>query len=76
MFVKHIIKILRVSVTIVWPSSGGPSFVLSAVTTFSACLRRQVVYLACGCMLSANIIFAIYNIIPNKQLDDANKQRR
>jgi len=26
--------------------------VLSAVTTFSACLRRQVVYLVCGCMLS------------------------
>jgi len=26
--------------------------VLSAVTTFSACLRRQVVYLLCGCMLS------------------------
>ena len=25
---------------------------LSAVTTFSACLRRQVVYLVCGCMLS------------------------
>ena len=24
---------------------------LSAVTTFSACLRRQVVYLVCGCML-------------------------
>jgi len=28
------------------------SFVLSAVTTFSACLRRQVVYLVCGCKLS------------------------
>jgi hypothetical protein len=26
--------------------------VLSAVTIFSACLRRQVVYLVCGCMLS------------------------
>ena len=26
---------------------------LSAVTTFSACLRRQVVYSVCGCMLSA-----------------------
>jgi len=26
--------------------------VRSAVTTFSACLRRQVVYLVCGCMLS------------------------
>ena len=25
---------------------------LSAVTTFSASLRRQVVYLVCGCMLS------------------------
>ena len=25
---------------------------LSALTTFSACLRRQVVYLVCGCMLS------------------------
>ena len=25
---------------------------LSAVTTFSVCLRRQVVYLVCGCMLS------------------------
>jgi hypothetical protein len=28
---------------------GGPSFVLSDVTTFSAYLRRQVVYLVCGC---------------------------
>jgi len=26
--------------------------VFSAVTTFSACLHRQVVYLVCGCMLS------------------------
>jgi hypothetical protein len=26
--------------------------VLSAVTTFSACLRRQVVYLVCGSILS------------------------
>jgi len=30
----------------------GVVFMLSAVTIFSACLRRQVVYLVYGCMLS------------------------
>jgi len=34
----------------------GLSFVLSVVTTFSVCLRRQVVYLVCGCMLSMCVL--------------------
>ena len=76
---------------------------LSAVTTSSACLRRQVVYFVCGSMLSMCVRACLmylsvgclvvttkhptykyirhahtettYSHIPNKQFDDANKQR-
>ena len=166
MFVKHIIKTLHVSVTIVWPFSGGrlsclvlllllclfasssclfgmwlyvvyvcaclmylsvgcflvhntslkpytfqsqlfdhlqgAIFRAQCCYYFSACLR-QVVYLVCGCMLSMCVCVpdvlicemfgceqpnipqtstsgthtqTTYSHIPNKQLDDANKQRR
>ena len=51
MFVKHIYKPYMFRSQ--WfDHLQGPSFVLSAVTAVSACLRRQVVYLVCGCMLS------------------------
>jgi hypothetical protein len=52
MFLKHIIKILHISVTIVWPSSGGPSFVLSAVaTSLLVCVVKLFIsYVAVCCL--------------------------
>ena len=52
MFVKHTIKTPTCFGHNCLTIFRGPSFVLSAVTTFNACLPRQVVYLVCGCMLS------------------------
>ena len=58
---------------------------LSAVTSFSACLRRQVVYLVCGCMLSmcvrarqvhqarTHIDRQHYSHIPNKRRKQSEK---
>jgi hypothetical protein len=46
MFVKHIIKTLHISVTIVWPSSGGR---LSCLVLLLLSLLVCVVYLVCGC---------------------------
>ena len=93
----------------------GPAFRAQCCYYFSACLRRQVVYLVCGCMLSmcvrarctclwdvwvwllllclftsSSCLFGMwlyvvyvrhaytqttYSHIPNKQLDNTNKQR-
>ena len=92
MFVKHIIKTLHVSVTIVWPSSGEPSSVLSAVTTsLLVCVVKLFIWYVAVCCLCVcvpdilvcgmfgcsqpNIPQTTYSHIPNKQLDDANKQR-
>ena len=36
---------------------------LSAVTTFSACLRRQVVYLVRGCMLSMCVCVCMPDVL-------------
>jgi uncharacterized membrane protein SpoIIM required for sporulation len=61
----------------------GPSFVLSAVTTSliaSSCLFGMwlyVVYL-CACLMYLSVgclVVSSQYHIPNKQLDDANKQR-
>jgi hypothetical protein len=37
--------------------------VLSAVTTSSACLRHQVVYLVCGCMLSMCVCVCVPDVL-------------
>jgi len=55
MFVKHIIKTPTCFGHNCLTIFRGPSFVLSAVTAFSTCLRRQVVYLVCRCMLSMRV---------------------
>ena len=55
MFVKHIIKTLHVSVTIVLLSSGG---CLSCLVLLLPSLLACVVYLVCGCNV-CNIIFAL-----------------
>ena len=93
MFVKHIIKTLDVSVTVVLTIFRGPSFVLSAVTTsllvYVVKLFVWYVAVCCVCVCvpdvlvcgrfgcsQPNIPQTTYSHIPNKQLDDANKQRR
>ena len=128
MFVKHIIKTLHVSVTAVWPSSGGRSscLVLLLLCLFASwsCLFGMWLYVVCNVMFALEwfhdfiyqdmkkmkhvtekgmdlpmcvhawctclwdvwlwtvsysilyiILQATYSHIPNKQLDDANKQR-
>jgi len=54
-FVNHIIKTPTFFGHSCLTIFRGPFSVLSAVTTFSACLR-QVVYLVCGCILSMCVL--------------------
>jgi len=62
MFVKHIIKNLHVSVTIVWPSSGGrlPCLVLLLILCFFAsasCLFGMWLYVVyvCVCLMYLSV---------------------
>jgi hypothetical protein len=108
MFVKHITKTLQVSVTIVWPSSGGRLsclvlLLLLCLFASSSCLFGMWLYVVCvracvrawcTCLWDVWLFTTkhptdkyirharththtqtTYNHIPNKQLDDANKQR-
>jgi hypothetical protein len=83
-FLKHIIKTLHISVTTVSSSSGGPSFVLSASTTFPlVCfiqlfIRYVAVCCLCVCVCVPDVLVCRMSgceFIPNKQLDKANKRR-
>jgi hypothetical protein len=77
MFVKHITKTLHVSVTIVWPSSGGRLsclvlLLLLRLFASSSCLFDMWLYVVYVCVRAWCTVCGMFGC---EQLDDANKQR-